>query len=76
MKTNFRNMPLEVSLSEYMVLAKTLYASLNAMLSNNEMIYFIDTETRKVYGFDSIKEIEHVNQYAAMKTVHLLQILR
>lgn len=75
MKTFFKNMPIEITNDEFLILANTLYASFSAMISKNDMIYLINTKDKKVYGFDSITEIEKIKNFAAKENNHLLQII-
>jgi len=75
MKKYFKNMPIEVTHAEYMILANTLYASLRAMLSSNKMIYLIDVENKKVYGFDEVLEIDNIKECGAKPKFHLLQVI-
>jgi len=74
MKDFFKNMPIEITHNEYLILANTLHASFSAMLSKNEMIFIINTIDKKVYGFDSINEIDKIKDFSAKKNNHLLQI--
>lgn len=74
MKDFFKNMPIEVTHDEYLKLASTLYASFQCMVSENEKIYILDSENKKVFCFDVIKEIDKIKDYAARPKHHLLQI--
>ena len=74
MKKFFKNIPIEINHDEYMILANTLYASFQAMVSNNNMVYLIDIETKKVYGFDEVLEIDKIKEYGAKTNFHLLQL--
>lgn len=75
LKTFFKSMPIEISHSEYIILANILYASWQAMTSKNEMIFIIDLITKKVYGFDEVVEIDKIKEYAAKPNHNLLQII-
>ena len=75
LKTIFKRMPIEVSHSDYMILANILYASWQAMTSTNEMILIIDLVTKKVYGFDEVLEIDKIKEYAAKPKHNLLQVI-
>ncbi len=75
MKDFFKNMPIEVTHDEYLKLASTLYASWDAMTSENEKIYILNGESEKVFCFDVITEIDKIKDYAARPKHHLLQII-
>ena len=74
MKDFFKNIPIEINMNEYMILSKTLYASFQAMISKNKMIYLIDIKNKKVYGFDEILEIDKIKEFGSKNNFHLLQI--
>ena len=74
MKDFFKNMPIEVTHDEYLKLASILYASLQCMISENEKIYILDSENKKVFCFDVITEINKIKDYAARPKHHFLQI--
>lgn len=75
MKDYFKNMPIEVTQNEFQQIAKILYASFQAMASKNKMIYLIDSKDKKVYGFDSVIELDRIKEYGSKNNFHLIQIL-
>lgn len=75
MKDFFKNMPIEISINEWVEISKThkLYSSWKAMVSGEKLIYILDTENDKLYGF-SPSETEYLREYGAKSKHYLLQI--
>ena len=73
-KINFKNVPIDITMSEYMALG-TLYASWQAMTSENKHYYFICLSDKKVYMFDSVLEHEQIKQHAENKDFALINVL-
>ena len=72
---NLKNIPIDITLDEYMEVAKTIYASFETIASTNKQYHFISLVDKKVYLVDTIINRNELIRMAESKDFAMLNIV-